>query len=157
MGNTLTPLTLGAIPPFSRWLAALSISSIVISHASAISCFVAATNLGSLAYLPSPSDIKTCSTDCEEKICYCGSLQSWVTYLACHILFRSINFKLCLQSIWPNWKNSPLLQGWWRCLSSGGTGYGTQVAPAGGQVSTSSGRTRGRLCTRSSCAPTLGC
>lgn len=59
MGNTLTPLTPGVIPPFSRWLAALSISSIVISHASAISCFVAATKFGSLAYLPSPSDIKT--------------------------------------------------------------------------------------------------
>lgn len=53
--------------------------------------------------------------------------------------------------------NSPLPQGLWRCLSSGGTGCGTPAAPAGELGSTSSGRTRGRLCTRSSCAPTLGC
>lgn len=53
--------------------------------------------------------------------------------------------------------NSPPPLGWWHCLSSGGTGYGTQVAPAGGWVSMSFGRTQGHRCTRSSFAQTLDC
>lgn len=58
MGN-ISPLVPLLIFPLRRLLAALSISSIVMSQASAISCFVAETNLGSFAYLPRPSDIST--------------------------------------------------------------------------------------------------
>lgn len=70
---------------------------------------MAATNLGSLAYRPSPSDIKTCSTEYEEKICYYGIFVI-LFYLSClsHFVWQRKSKNVSVRS--NDWPGNPLLK-----------------------------------------------